>query len=130
MRLFFRILVFLDFIALCLMATQLWSISQHLNQLVRLSEQVNAVGMMLMFILILVGSMGLFQKKKYGFILYYIQFPFRLYLWIFTIGFITVLPEAFAIYDEKWFDVLLKICFVGEFIRLYLTVKGHLQFRN
>jgi hypothetical protein len=78
-----------------------------------------------MFVLVLVGAIGLFLEKKYGFILYYIQFPFRLYLWIFSIGFITLIPEALTIFDDAVFDILFKLCFVGEVIRLYLTIRIH-----
>jgi hypothetical protein len=63
---------------------------------------------------------------KYGFISYYVQFPFRLYLWVFSLGFITLFPEALENYDDKWFPILLKVCFVGEFIRLYLTIRTQL----
>ena len=130
MRPFFRALAVLDFIALFLMGTQLFYISQNYKSLIKTSEQVNAIGLLVMFFLILVGAIGLFLQKKLGFILYYVQFPFRLYLWIFTLGFITLLPEAFELYDEKWFDILLKICFVGEFIRLYLTIRGHINLKQ
>ena len=68
--------------------------------------------------------------KKFGFILYYIQFPFRLYLWVFTLGFITWLPELLEIYDDIWPNILLKVCFVGEFIRLYLTIRTQLKLRD
>ena len=83
-----------------------------------------------MFILVLIGAIGLFLLKKFGFILYYIQFPFRLYLWVFTLGFITLMPAALSVYDDKWFDPLLKICFMAEFIRLYLTIKGQLNLKK
>lgn len=130
MRHFFRALVYLDTIALLLMSMQLWNISHNFNKLTKTSEQVNAVGLFVMFILILISAIGLFRLKKFGFVLYYIQFPFRLYLWVFTLGFITLLPEAFSFYDDKWFDILLKVCFVGEFIRLYLTIRGHFWVRK
>lgn len=130
MRLFFRSLVVLDSIALVLMAMQLWNISHRLNEITQLSEKVNSIGLFVMFILIFIGAIGLLRFKKFGFILYYIQFPIRLYLWVFTLGFTTLLPEALGIYDDIWFDVLLKVCFVGEFIRLYLTIKGHLDLKT
>lgn len=126
MRLFFRSLAILDLLALILMAMQLFALSQNYQQLTKTSEKVNAAGLLIMSILMAIGAVGLFLFKKFGFILYYIQFPLRLYLWIFTLGFITLLPEAFELYDEIWFNVLLKVCFVAEFIRLYLTIRGHL----
>lgn len=128
MRYLFRSLAILDLITLLLMSTQLYNIALNYQEIaIKLSDKVAAIAMFPMFILILVGAVGLFLIKKFGFILYYIQFPFRLYLWVFTFGFITLLPEAFAIYDDKWFGILLKVCFTAEVIRLYLTIRGHLK---
>jgi len=91
----------------------------------QLSEKIHDVLMFPMFILVLMGAIGLFLEKKFGFILYYIQFPFRLYLWVFSVGFITLFPEALEIFEDKLFDILFKACFVAESIRLYLTIRIH-----
>ena len=126
MRYLFRSFAFLDSIAIVLMGTQLWNIVLNYSRVTtNLSDKVQAIAMFPMFLLVLIGAIGLFLVKKFGLILYYIQFPFRLYLWVFTLGFLTILPEAFELYDEKWFDILLKVCFVAEVIRLYLTIKAH-----
>lgn len=131
MRYLFRSFAFLDSIAIVLMGTQLWNIVLNYSQVTtNLSDKVQAIAMFPMFLLVLIGAIGLFLVKKFGLILYYIQFPFRLYLWVFTLGFLTILPEAFELYDEKWFDILLKVCFVAEVIRLYLTIKAHRKLAN
>lgn len=130
MRLLFRSFAFLDLIAIVLIGMQLFYISTHFDEKVVLSEKVEAILMFPMFLLVLIGAIGLIYPKKYGFILYYIQFPFRLYLYVFTIGFITLLPEAFEYYDEKWPEILIKFCFVAEVIRLYLTINYHLKLFN
>lgn len=83
-----------------------------------------------MFLLLAAGVVGLWFFKKMGFIIYYIQFPFRLYLWVFTIGFIALLPEAFGRFEDYWFNLTLKICIVAEFIRLYLTIKMQLNLKR
>ncbi|TKC12465.1 hypothetical protein FA048_02275 [Pedobacter polaris] len=126
MRLMLRSFAILDLISLVFMGMQLWQISHHFSEIVKQSEKLEAVLMFPMFLLLLIGAIGLWLSKKIGFILYYIQFPFRLYLWVFTLGFITLLPEAFNHYEDNWFDILLKVCIVAEFIRLYLTIRVNL----
>lgn len=129
MRILFRAFAFLDFISLVFMSMQLWAILKNYNHLALLSEKVQGVLMFPMFVLVLIGAYGLFFIKKIGFISYYIQFPFRLYLWVFTLGFITLFPEALGNYDDKWFSILFKVCFAGEFIRLFLTIRFHYQLK-
>jgi hypothetical protein len=127
MRSTLRSFAFLDVILLILIGMQLWATLGHpLSD--KLSEKIQVILMFPMFFLILIGAVGLYSTKKFGFILYYIQFPFRLYLYIFSLAFITLIPEALAIYDDKLFDILLKMCFVAEFIRLYLTIMMHRKF--
>jgi hypothetical protein len=131
MRYLFRTLAFLDLLSLAFMSTQLYHIVVNYKELnLKLSEKVTSIALFPMFILVLIGAIGLFLLKKFGCILYYIQFPFRLYLWVFTLGFITLLPEALEAYDEKWFGIMLKVCFVTEVIRLYLTIRGHLSLKK
>jgi hypothetical protein len=127
MRLLFRSLAILDIISLVFLGMQLWQISHHFKEITKLSDKVEAILMFPMFLLILVGAAGLFLMKKFAFILYYIQFLFRLYLWVFTIGFISLLPEAFNQFEDFWFGALLKTCIMAEFIRLYLTIKGQIN---
>lgn len=131
MRLLLRLFVFLDLISMVFMAMQLWQIAHHFNELPnQLSVKVESLLMFPMFLLILGGVVGLYKGKKFGFILYYIQFPFRLYLWVFSVGFITLLPEALSYYEDKWFDILLKVCMTAEFMRLYLTIRAQLKISN
>ncbi len=127
MRIFLRSLVLLDLLSLILLGMQLWNIAHHFNEIEKQSEKLSSALMFPMFILLIIGAIGLWFVKKFGFILYYIQFPFRLYLWVFTIGFIALLPEAFGRFEDYWFNLILKICIVAEFIRLYLTIKVHLK---
>lgn len=118
-----RSFVLLDSVSVVFMAMQLWQISHHFNELGKPSEKLAAALMFPMFALVVLGGVGLFLAKKYGFILYYIQFPLRLFLWVFSLGFITLLPEAFNQFGDEWFPILLKVCIVFEFVRLYLTIK-------
>lgn len=127
MRILLRVFALLDVLSLIFMAMQLWAIVKQYSAMTLLSDKVQSVLMFPMFVMLVIGIVGLFKLKKYGFVSYYIQFPFRLYLWIFTIGFITLLPEALSVYDDKWFPILLKVCIAAEFVRLYLTIKAQLN---
>lgn len=127
MRILLRAFVLLDVLSLVFMAMQLWAIVKQYSAMTLLSDKVQSVLMFPMFVMLVIGIVGLFKLKKYGFVSYYIQFPFRLYLWVFTIGFITLLPEALSVYDDKWFPILLKVCIAAEFVRLYLTIKVQLN---
>ena len=124
MRFTLRSFVFLDLISLLLIGWQIWAILTS-NFPEQRSQEVRHMLMFPMFILVLIAAIGLLLERKFGFILYYIQFPFRLYLWVFSIGFITLIPEALAIFNDSLFDVLFKACFVAEVIRLYLTIRIH-----
>lgn len=126
MRLTLRSFAFLDLISLFFLGWQVWIIATD-DFPVQLSQKIHHILMLPMFVLVLLGAIGLFFEKKYGLILYYIQFPFRLYLWIFSIGFITLIPEALEIFNDQLADILFKACFVAEFIRLYLTIRIHLN---
>lgn len=125
MRKLLRAFAFLDILSLIFMSMQLWAIAKNFSKFVLLSDKIQGILMFPMYALVLVGAYGLFFQKKYGFVSYYIQFPFRLYLWVLTLGFITLLPEALGNFDDRWFPILLKVCFVGEFLRLYLTIRAH-----
>lgn len=127
MRILLRVFALLDVLSLIFMAMQLWAIFKQYSAMTLLSDKVQSVLMFPMFVMLVIGIVGLIKLKKYGFVSYYIQFPFRLYLWIFTIGFITLLPEALSVYDDKWFPILLKVCIAAEFVRLYLTIKAQLN---
>ncbi len=126
MRYTLRSFVLLDVISLLFLAMQIWAIATH-EFPEQLSQKLHHILMFPMFILVMMAAIELFLEKKFGFILYYIQFPFRLYLWVFSVGFITLIPEALAIFDDTLFDILFKACFVAEVIRLYLTIRIHLN---
>lgn len=130
MRFVIRFFVCLDLISLVFMGMQLWLIAHQFDQILKQPEMLTAVLKFPMFILVLIGGIGLLQVKKFGFILYYIQFPFRFYLWVFSLGFITFFPELFGSFEDYWFDVLLKVCMLAEFVRLYFTIKAHIKWKN
>ena len=92
-----------------------------------LSEQIQKTLMFPVFALIILGIIGTFRRKKYGYIAYYIQFPFRLYLTIFSFWFITAIPEFMGVFNDNLSNTLIKICFVVEVLRLYITIRTQLN---
>ena len=120
-----RIFAILDLISILLLAKQFWGIITHLNQIPNQAlSQAKVFFTMFLFISLFVSAVGLLMLRKFGFITYYIQFPFRLIVWIFSFGFITFLPELLNLSDA-WFNILFKICFIAEFFRLYFTIQIH-----
>jgi len=130
MRLLLKIFALLDVISIIFMAPQIWSLLFHHNDIPsELISILKIVLTILIFISLFISAIGLFRIKKYGLITYYIQFPFRLILWVFSIGFITFLPELLQ-QGDQWFSLLFRICIVVEFFRCYYTVQAHrLYFR-
>jgi hypothetical protein len=130
MRILLRSFFVLDLISLYLMALQIVQVVKNLEEVQQRlpSEVLQAYSLFPMFILIAAGAVGLAMLKKFGLVLYYIQFPFRLYFWMFTLGFITLIPEALENYDGQYLAPLIKICFAAEAVRLYLTIRAHSRF--
>lgn len=115
----------LDIISIILLAKQVWGIVMHFNEIPdQILSQVKVFLILALFVSLFASAAGLIANRKFGFITYYVQFPFRLLVWVFSIGFITYLPELFNLADG-WFSVLLRICFIAEFFRLYFTIQIH-----
>ncbi|WP_316737806.1 hypothetical protein [Pedobacter aquatilis] len=125
MRLTVRVFALLDIISIALLAQPFWQIITHFNEIPEETlSQVRVVLTLPMFLLLFVSAIGLALYKRFGLIAYYIQFPVRLIIWVFSIGFITLLPELLNL-KELWFDIFFKLCFIAEFFRLYFTIKIH-----
>lgn len=115
----------LDIISILLLAKQFWAIVMHLNEIPdQILSQIKVILLLPLFLSLFASAIGLILFKKFGFITYYVQFPFRLLVWVFSIGFITYLPELLNLSDN-WFYILLRVCFIGEFFRLYFTIQIH-----
>ena len=128
MKTLIKLLIIADILALVFLIIQLIDIAKNYNSIQLYSDKLQAILMFPIAAVILVGIIGMIRFKKWAFIVYYIQFPFRLYLWVFSIGFITFIPEIFKMNYENLGPMLFKICFIVEFIRLYFTIKAQLYF--
>lgn len=125
MRILLKIFALLDIISIVFMAPQIWSAVVHYNEIPdQALSIIKVIFTLLIFLSLFISAIGLFRFKKYGLITYYFQFPFRLVLWIFSIGFITFLPELFR-QGDQWFNALFRICMVAEFFRCYYTIQVH-----
>ncbi|WP_029282419.1 hypothetical protein [Pedobacter sp. R20-19] len=123
-----RFFAILDIISIILLAKQFWGIITHINEIPdQLVSQLKVWLTLFLFVLLFVSAIGLLLFRKFGFIAYYVQFPFRLIIWIFSIGFITYLPELLNL-SEVWFNILFRVCFIAEFFRLYFTIQTHRRY--
>ena len=120
-----RFFAILDLISIILLMKQFWGIVTHIHEIPdQLVSQIKVWLTVFLFVLLFVSAIGLLMFRKFGFVTYYVQFPFRLIVWIFSIGFITYLPELLNL-SEVWFNILFRICFIAEFFRLYYTIQIH-----
>jgi hypothetical protein len=125
MRLLTKVFALLDAVSILFMAPQIWTVLVHQETLQHDAFTLGKVAFtVLIFISLFISTTGLIRMKKYGIITYYIQFPFRLVLWVFSIGFITLIPELLN-QGDQWFGILFRICIIAEFFRCYYTVQIH-----
>lgn len=128
MRLTFKFFALLDLISIFFLATQIYTLLTHLSDVKTDTFSIIKIGLtVLMFLSLFVTTAGLYTFKKYGLITYYVQFPFRLFLLVFSIGFITLLPEYFNLGDQ-FFSWLFRICVMAEFFRLYYSILAYKTF--
>jgi hypothetical protein len=128
MRLTFKFFALLDLVSIFFLGEQVWTILTYLHDVKTDTFSLVKVGLtILMFLSLFLTTAGLYTFKKYGLITYYIQFPFRLFLLVFSIGFITLLPEIFNLGDQ-FFSWLFRICVMAEFFRLYYSILAYKSF--
>lgn len=128
MRILLKIFALLDAVSILFMAPQIWMILAHSNEIPHQPLSIaKVIFTILIFCSLFVSAAGQFRIKKYGLITYYIQFPFRLVLWVFSIGFITFIPELLH-QGDQWFGILFRLCIVAEFFRIYYLVQAHRKF--
>lgn len=125
MRNLFKFFSVLDAICLLFLAMQFQFYYKSDYTFISLISEPRIVGQFLTFILISLSCIGQSKMKKIGHIAYYIQFPARLILFIYSIGFVTLFPEALGYFEDFWFDFLLGVCVLFEFLRLYFTIRYH-----
>ena len=125
MRALTKIFAAFDVVSIMLLFEPVLGLLKHLKEIpLNFLSQARVWITLALFISLFASAIGLALFKKFGLVTYYIQFPFRLVVWVFSIGFITLLPEWLNLSDG-WFNALFRICIIAEFFRLYFTVKMH-----
>ncbi|HCN83690.1 MAG TPA: hypothetical protein DIT07_08720 [Sphingobacteriaceae bacterium] len=122
-----RIFGFLDIVSIALLSKQIYSIATNFDKIPdsKLSE-IRITLLLISYLLLFVSAAGLLTTRKYGVIAYYIQFPIRLLVWVFSFGFITFISEYTT--NPYIFDWSFRIAIILEFFRLYFTIKFHRNF--
>ncbi|MDF3077080.1 MAG: hypothetical protein K0S09_969 [Sphingobacteriaceae bacterium] len=117
----YRFFAVLDIISIVMLGKQVFSIVQHIGEIPDQSLSKIRIGItVLLFLLLFVSAAGLMMLKKWGAIAYYIQFPFRLVVWGFSFGFVTLFYDFT---EAQVLDWVFRILMVLEFMRLYFTVQ-------
>ncbi|WP_026897617.1 hypothetical protein [Daejeonella oryzae] len=127
MRTTLRFFAILDAGSIILLSPQIYSILSNLGSFPPGNlSRIKLILLLFVFILLFFSSAGLFLMKKFGLISYYIQFPIRLIVWVFSFGFLTFISQYFS--NPLIFDWLFRIAIILEFFRLYFTGKIHLKY--
>lgn len=117
----------LDLISIALLSKQIYSIASNLDSIPDSTiSEVRIALLLISYLLLFVSAAGLLTTRTYGMIVYYIQFPIRLLVWVFSFGFITFISEYAT--NPSVFDWSFRIAIILEFFRLYFTVKFHRSF--
>jgi hypothetical protein len=114
----------LDIISIVLMSQQIYSICINYDHIFdQTASKIKITLLVLGYLLLFISAPGLLRFKKFGIVTYYIQFPIRLLVWIFSFGFITYINDYIADPDvSHW---ILRVVVMMEFFRLYFTIKIH-----
>lgn len=125
MRRFFQLFALLDVVSILLLIPQIRMVLSHVSSLEQIPFGFIRVGITaLLFISLFFSAVQLYKFRKKGIIIYYFQFPFRIVCWVFSIGFITFLPQLFDM-GQYAPGILLRVCMGAEFLRLYYLLQAH-----
>ncbi len=118
----FRFFALLDMGSIILISPQIYSILTHLNELPEETvSRIKIILLLIVFVLLFISAAGLSLFKRFGAIAYYIQFPIRLVVWVFSFGFLTFISEYFD--NLLVFDWLFRLAIILEFFRIYFTIR-------
>lgn len=114
----------LDVISIILLTPQIYNLLSSPGGIpVAILSVLKITFTLLTYLLLFISASGLYKPSKAGVISYYIQFPLRIAVWIFSFGFFTYLTEFTA--NEKVFEWLFRLIFMLEFFRMYFTVRAY-----
>ena len=114
----------LDVLSIILMNQQVYSIGVNYNNIPdQTPSKIRIALLMLNYLLLFVSATGLLMLRKFGLITYYIRFPIRLMVWVFSFGFLTIASEYLG--NPGIAQWLLRLVVVLEFFRLYFSIRIH-----
>ncbi|HUH33642.1 MAG TPA: hypothetical protein VLZ28_06785 [Daejeonella sp.] len=121
-----RFFAFLDILSFLLLSEQVFKILANLQDLSLQSPSgLRMAVLLLMYPLLLISAYALYRIRKLGLLVYYFQFPLRLFVWVFSFGFLTLISQYFN--NPEIFNWLFRAAVVLEFFRLYFTFQIHRQ---
>lgn len=120
-----RFFAFLDILSFILVSQQVFNMLSNTQGWSTASSGIRMGVLLLMYPLLLLSAYALYRIRKLGLLVYYFQFPMRLFVWIFSFGFLTLISQYFN--NPQVFDWLFRIAVVLEFFRLYFTIQIHRQ---
>lgn len=122
-----RFFAFLDILSFILLSQQVFSMLFKVPHgwSTGAPSGLRVGALLLMYLLLLISAYTLYRIKKTGLIIYYLQFPMRLFVWVFSFGFLTLISQYFN--NPQVFDWLFRAAVMLEFFRLYFTVQIHRQ---
>ena len=122
-----RFFAVLDIGSVILLSPQIYALLSSLESIPPQNlSRIKAALLLIVFLLLFVSATGLFLREKFGAIAYYIQFPMRLIVWVFSFGFLTFISQYFS--NPLVFDWLFRLAIILEFFRLYFTVQIHRKY--
>lgn len=120
-----RFFAFLDILSFILLSQQVFNMLSDIQSWSTASSGIRMGVLILMYPLLLLSAYSLYRIRKLGLLVYYLQFPMRLFVWVFSFGFLTLISQYFN--NPQVFDWLFRIAVVLEFFRLYFTFQIHRQ---
>lgn len=122
-----RIFAVLDIISILLLLPQLYQMIANRAQISFGTLSIlKIVFTLLTFVLLFISASGLIRITRAVFVSYYIQFPMRLVVWIFSFGFLTFISQYFS--STSVFEWMFRLVFVLEFFRLFFTIQIHKKY--
>ena len=122
-----RFFAILDIGSVILLSPQIYALLSSLESIPPQNlSRIKAALLLIVFLLLFVSATGLFLQKKFGAVAYYIQFPMRLIVWVFSFGFLTFISQYFS--NPLVFDWLFRLAIILEFFRFYFTVQIHRKY--
>ena len=119
-----RIFALLDIISIFLLTPQVYRMANDLDSIPSGALPVLKIAFTAFtYLLLFVSASAIYKPSRAAVISYYVQFPFRLVVWIFSFGFLTYLGQFSS--NELLFEWLFRIAFMLEFFRIFFTVQTH-----